>query len=187
MKYIFAFLASLILVIPTGAFAITNNNGIPRVETFSYSFTFDSIDAAQCVSNGNNTFSLLWKDDSYNPHVIASSTNLTIPKTLTGTISAGSIPIEVDAGCSNSGGDVQLQQYFEQTTALDPLGFTIGLTRADFSTTTTSTTTACTATGYTGPNFQEWLFVMGIIVFFVSLASWGNITRPIKTLYGRQA
>jgi hypothetical protein len=37
---------------------------------------------------------------------------------------------------------------------------------------------------YNGANFQEWLFVAGVIIFLLSFMVWGRIFMPIKTLYG---
>ena len=40
----------------------------------------------------------------------------------------------------------------------------------------------CTPGSYQGPNFQEWLFVNGIIIFFLSFQTWGIIYRPSTKL-----
>jgi hypothetical protein len=52
-----------------------------------------------------------------------------------------------------------------------------------YATTTEATTTLPTGT-YTGPNFQEWLLVGGVIIFFLSFMVWGRIFSPVKHLYG---
>lgn len=44
---------------------------------------------------------------------------------------------------------------------------------------------ASTTPPYTGPNFVEWLFVAGVILFFLSFMAWGKIYRPAKQLYDR--
>lgn len=53
---------------------------------------------------------------------------------------------------------------------------------------TTASGTDCTVTAtstglYNGANFQEWLFVAGVIIFLLSFIVWGRIFKPIKTLY----
>jgi hypothetical protein len=45
-----------------------------------------------------------------------------------------------------------------------------------------ATTTPIQVNAYTGPNFQEWLFVGGVIIFFLSFLAWGRIFRPISVL-----
>jgi hypothetical protein len=39
-----------------------------------------------------------------------------------------------------------------------------------------------TTTPTSGPNFQEWLFVASVLIYFVSLMSWRFIFRPVKDL-----
>lgn len=54
---------------------------------------------------------------------------------------------------------------------------------------TTASGTDCTITAsstvglYNGANFQEWLFVAGVMIFFLSLITWGRVFKPIKILY----
>jgi hypothetical protein len=43
---------------------------------------------------------------------------------------------------------------------------------------------ATSTTGtYDGPNFKEWLFVIGIGIFFLSFMAWPHIFRPFSTLF----
>lgn len=35
---------------------------------------------------------------------------------------------------------------------------------------------------YTGPNFQEWLFVCMVFLFIISFSLWPRIFKPIKSL-----
>lgn len=39
---------------------------------------------------------------------------------------------------------------------------------------------------YDGPNFQEWLFVNGLIIFFLSFPFWSRLYAPIKKLFNYQ-
>ena len=49
---------------------------------------------------------------------------------------------------------------------------------------TECTVTASSTVGlYNGANFQEWLFIAGIVIFFLSFITWARVFRPIKTLY----
>jgi hypothetical protein len=52
-----------------------------------------------------------------------------------------------------------------------------------FATTTTVSSSSLPIGAYTGANFQEWLFVAGVIIFLLSFMVWGRIFKPIKTLY----
>ena len=49
---------------------------------------------------------------------------------------------------------------------------------------TDCTVTATSSIGlYNGPNFAEWLFVGGVIVFIISFGLWARIFNPIKKMY----
>jgi hypothetical protein len=50
-------------------------------------------------------------------------------------------------------------------------------------TSTCSVTASSTVGLYNGANFQEWLFVAGVIIFLLSFMVWGRIFRPLTTLY----
>lgn len=60
------------------------------------------------------------------------------------------------------------------------------LTGQDCTVTSTATTTpieVATSTPYNGPNYHDWLFVAGVMLFFVSYMAWGRLFRPVRTLF----
>lgn len=46
---------------------------------------------------------------------------------------------------------------------------------------TSTTTSTTTSAAYNGPNFQEWLFVACVFLFFISLGTWRRILSPFLT------
>ncbi len=51
--------------------------------------------------------------------------------------------------------------------------------------TTASTTDCFGPLQYTGPNFQEWLLVTGLIVFLLSFPLWRRMFSPIDTIINK--
>ena len=45
----------------------------------------------------------------------------------------------------------------------------------------TNTTNSTSTGNYNGPNFQEWLFVACVLLFFISLGTWRRILSPFLT------
>jgi hypothetical protein len=43
-------------------------------------------------------------------------------------------------------------------------------------------TTSLEGLSYTGPNFQEWLFMGMVVLFFLSFMVWPRILRPVKAV-----